>query len=304
MWSTEPSISTASSASPEAKRRGKARARKAARPGHVLPRLLKALIELVHTEWREGAGEARGRAGGEDELGRVGEPPRLAARILEGEGQPMLGLDHLGRRIEPELLGIAVEVGDGDEQVERLVIGQQRRALRPLLHRVERVEQEVGELGPAEGRREPGRAHEIGELGLDLGAVGRLDGLVDRAGALGQRPGDGNGGELGDARHRVAAGREQFVDVGRIEPQIGQRIERVAGGDGMAEEDRVDPARAGAGEDVDDDPDVGVGLRGDGVEQRGIDVAGVRRSESRDALEWTLWLARARRQISLVMPCM
>ena len=51
----------------------------------------------------------------------------------------MLGLDHLGRRIQAQQLGIAVEIGDGDEQVERLVVGQQGIALRPLLHRLERV---------------------------------------------------------------------------------------------------------------------------------------------------------------------
>ena len=80
---------------------------------------------------RRGSSRSRGRRrrARPDRRGGAPSPPGS----LEGEGQPMLGLDHLGRRIEPQLLGIAVEIGDGDEQVERLIVGQQRVALRPLL---------------------------------------------------------------------------------------------------------------------------------------------------------------------------
>ncbi len=242
----------------------------AARPG--LAARLEAAVELADAKRREGAREARRRPRREGELGGVGEVPRLgAARVLEGEGQPVLGLDHLGRAVQPQLLGIAAKVGDRHEQVERLIVGQQRVAAGPLAHCGEGVEQQVGERRAAERRRQPGRAHEIGELGLDLGPVPGLDGLVD-AGARRQRPGQRHRRRLGQPRDRAAARFEQGVDIGRIEPEVGERVERLAGGDGMAEEDRVDPARAGPGEDVDQHPDVDVALRGDGGEERAVAV--------------------------------
>ena len=200
------------------------------------------------------------------------EPPPGAARILERKREPMLGLDHFRRRIEPQLLGIAMEVGDRHEQVERLIIGEQGIALRPLRHRLERVEDQVGERGAAERRREPGRAHEIGELRLDLGAVLGIDGLVDRARAGGERPGDRHRARLGEPAHRAAAGGEQRIDIRGVQPELGQRIDRLAGGDGVAEEDGVDAAGAGAGEDVDEDAQIHVRVGGDGAEQARIDV--------------------------------
>ena len=123
--------------------------------------------------------------------------------------------------------------------------------------------------GPPKGGDEPGRAHEIGELGLDLGAMLGLDRLVDRPRARRQGPGERHRAIFGEARDRADVAVDQRVDVRRIEPEVGQRIERLAGGDGVAEEDGVDPARARAGEDVDDDAQIGVRLRGDVGQQAG-----------------------------------
>ena len=84
----------------------------------------------------------------------------------------MLGLDHLGRRIQPQLLLIAVEIGDRDEQVERLIIGQQGRAFRAALHRGEGIEDQIGERIGLNG----GANRALARRGacLDLGAVAGL----------------------------------------------------------------------------------------------------------------------------------
>src|SRR3712207_7047884 len=50
-----------------------------------------------------------------------------------------------GRRVEAEPLRMAAEVGDGDEEIERLVTRQEGRALRPRGHGV-RSEEHTSEL--------------------------------------------------------------------------------------------------------------------------------------------------------------
>ena len=181
-----------------------------------------------------------------------------AAGIEEGKGDAMLALDHLGRRIQLERLGVAAKVGDGDIKVERLRLGKERRTARLPIHRIERVENEVREIRPAEGWREPFRADEIGELRADLGPVLRFDGLVDRPGALGKGPGDRHRGGFGEARDAADLGIEQLVDIGGSQPQIRQRLDRAPLGDGVREEDGVDPAGARPGQDVDIDAQVQV----------------------------------------------
>src|SRR3546814_7434815 len=79
----------------------------------------------------------------------------------------MLGLDHLGRRVEPQPFGMAAKIGDGHEQIERLAVGQQARADRRRRHRGERIEQHAGEARAPERRLEPARTDEMRELGAD-----------------------------------------------------------------------------------------------------------------------------------------
>ncbi len=55
---------------------------------------------------------------------------------------------------------MAFEIGHGDEQVERMAFGQQRRPAIGRGHGVERIEQHGGEDLPAKGRFEPARADE------------------------------------------------------------------------------------------------------------------------------------------------
>jgi hypothetical protein len=95
-----------------------------------------------------------------------------------------------------------------------------------------------------------------------------LDRLVDRSAALGRPgPGEGHGGGLGEAGHGAHAGVDQPVDVRRLQPEFGERLQRAAGRDCFGKEDRVDPAGTGAGQDVDQDAEFDAGFRGDRLQQ-------------------------------------
>jgi hypothetical protein len=57
-----------------------------------------------------------------------------------------------------------------------------------------------------------------------------------------------------DLGHRVGGGLlfiDQRLDIGGIEPQIGQRLQALPGADRLCQEHAVDAARAGPGDDVD-----------------------------------------------------
>ena len=95
-----------------------------------------------------------------------------------------------------------------------------------------------------------------------------LDRLVDRAAALArQGPGERHRRALGESADPADFRIEQAVDVGGLEPEVGQGIERAAGGDRFGQEDGVDAARAGAGEDVDEDPQLDLALGGERFEE-------------------------------------
>ncbi len=175
--------------------------------------------------------------------------------VGEREDQAMFGLEHFGGRVEAQPFGMAAEVGDGDEQVERLAVGQQPGAARGGGHRRQRIEQQAGELRPPEGRLEPARADEMGELRADLLAFAFLNAFGQFfLRAAGGHPGDRQRPGFGEARIGGGFGIEQRLDIGDVEPQVGQRVERLAGGDRLAEEDAVDTARAGTGDDIDQHP--------------------------------------------------
>ncbi|MCY1169921.1 hypothetical protein D9M73_99730 [compost metagenome] len=48
---------------------------------------------------------------------------RSEPMIGERHNHAVLGLDHFGRRVEPQPFGMTAKIGNGDEQVERLAIG-------------------------------------------------------------------------------------------------------------------------------------------------------------------------------------
>ena len=104
-------------------------------------------------------------------------PPR--AVVGERDDEPVLGLDHLGRRIEPSPSGwprksvTVTNRSSGWPRRQQPLVAAARR------HRIERVEDQVREALAPERRLEPARADELRQLGLDLVARGGFDGLVD-----------------------------------------------------------------------------------------------------------------------------
>ena len=167
---------------------------------------------------------------------------------------------------------MAAKIGDGDVQVERLTGGQQARLTRGGRHRLDRVEQQPGETRAAERRLEPARADEMGEFGAHLLARGGLDQLVDVAAiALGRHPRDRRRPGLGEARGGGGFGIDQRLDIGRGQPQIGQRLERLAGGNRLRQEHAVDSAGAGARDDIDQQAKADAGDRLDLLQHRAVD---------------------------------
>ena len=67
---------------------------------------------------------------------------------------------------------------------------------------------------------------------------------------------------------------EQAVDIGIVEPEVGQGFQRLAGFDRLREENAVDAACTGAGDDVGHDAQADAALRLDRAEQRAQQVCG------------------------------
>lgn len=206
-------------------------------------------VEFAHGEGREGTGKAGGCPRGEDQFGGIGKGARIAigcpAARAKADRQAMFGLDHLGRAVEVEALRMALEIGDGDEQVERMPGGEQGRAALRRRHRIERIHQHARENLPAKGRLEPARADEAGEFVPHLLArIGR-DSALDRvAGAARRHPHERGGPEFGERAGGAGVGVKQPIDVGIVEPHVGQRIERLAGFDRLGQENAIDAACA------------------------------------------------------------
>jgi hypothetical protein len=91
-------------------------------------------------------------------------------------------------------------------------------------------------------------------------------------------PGERQRPELGEAAGGGGVGIDQRLDIGGGQPQIGERLQALARGDRLREEDAVDPARRRAGDDVGEDAQLDPGERLDLFDQRGIDrLAATRR---------------------------
>ena len=171
--------------------------------------------------------------------------------VPEGERQPVLGLDHMAGAVEPKRFGMPRKIGDGHEQVERLGCWQQSPLCFRFCHCVERVEQHAGKNGPAKGRREPAGTDEARKLAAHFLTPLCLDRPLDRAAAPPEgKPGNRCRPEFGEGRNRPRIWIEQPVHIGIVEPHVGQRIERLAAGDRLRQENAVDPARAGARNNV------------------------------------------------------
>ena len=53
---------------------------------------------------------------------------------------------------------------------------------------------------------------------------------------------------------------DQRLDIGGIEPQVGERLEALPGGDRLRQEHAVEPARARPGDDVDEHAQADAGI--------------------------------------------
>ncbi len=216
-------------------------------------------IQLADSEGREGAGKAGSRTRREDQFGHFGQ--RSVPVIGEIDDHAMLGLHHLAGRMEPQPLRLAGEIGDGDEQIERLAGRQEAFARRGRRHPVKGVQQSPGEIIGGEGRFEPARADEMADLAPHFLARffikrGNLFTAASR-----RHPGDRHGPHLGKAGGGRRFGCDQRFDIGGVEPQVCQRIERLAGRQGMAQKDAVDPPGARSGNDVGEHADAHAAAR-------------------------------------------
>lgn len=87
---------------------------------------LKNPVEFADHERRERAREARGRARRERQLRGIGERLARDAVIAERNHDAVFRLDHFRGRMERQAFRMPPEIGDGDEQIERLAGGSSR----------------------------------------------------------------------------------------------------------------------------------------------------------------------------------
>jgi hypothetical protein len=215
----------------------------------------KHLIQLAHRKGRKRARKARGRARGENKFGRVRQIS-LTELGAEWDSEPVFHLPHLGRAVEPQHFGIALEVRHRDDEIERVGIGQQGALTMGGRHAVEGVEQQAGEGLAAKGRLKPAGPHKAGELVPHLFPRFRGDGPLHRiASAARGQPDNRLRPEFGEAGGRAGVGIEQLFDIGIIEPHLCQWLQRLAGFDSLREENAVNAPGGSPRDDVDDDPD-------------------------------------------------
>ena len=239
----------------------------AAVPGIAV--LLRQSVDFGQLQRREGPGKAGRGPRGKDQLDRRGQ--RFAGLCRGGRAEPdreaMLALLDRRRAVQPQHLRVALEIGRGHEQIDRMPLWQQRRIGPAALHRPQRLAQQPREAEPAERRLEPARADQAAEFGPHLAAGFPGDaGRNHVTGSLEQPVNDRHRPELGDPRSRPRIGIEQDVDIGALQPQVGQRLKALPGMDRLGQEHPVDPARAGPGDDIGQDPQAQAEMLGDPLE--------------------------------------
>ena len=174
----------------------------------------------------------------------------------------MLAFVDLWRAVEPQSFHMALEIGDGDEQVERVAARQQGRADWPRRHRVQCLCQQAREADAAEGRLEPARADEAREFGADFAPGFGGDAGGDHIARPAQEQIDqGHSPEFQKPSEYPRVRVEQHIDIGAFQPQVGQRFQRLARMDRLREEHTVDTARAGPCDDVRQDAQAQIMLR-------------------------------------------
>ena len=267
LTSTEPSISATPSSSPRRACSGMIRSRKASRPGHASPRSRSERVDL-------GQLAAAGKAPGKLAVARAAKtsssgsapalPPstRGSTRGSRSTGdarspRPAAGCAGAASRMWP-LKSVAVTNrssgcpgGSSGAAAGALPPSPRARRRSAARSRARRTAARTSASGSAATAwRAPRRGFR----------ARRWRRRRCRAAAACTTPA-ACAQNLADARPRPRVGIEQHVDVGALEPQPGQRLERLAGMDRLGEEHAVDPAGAGPGDDVGQHPQAQAVLR-------------------------------------------
>ena len=206
-------------------------------------------VEFGKLEGRERTGETGRGAGGEHQFG-----PRcqlLSAEGAEAHGQAVFALCDLRRTVQAQGLEMALEIGCGDDRIERMVRREQPRTARLVFHRHQGVVYQTAEMDPRKRRLEPARADKARQLVPHLVArFGRYT-FVDRvAGAIEERQDQRRSQRFCVARPQLRIGIEQAIGVRFGQPHFGQRFERAAVVQRFGQKEAVDTAGARAGDDV------------------------------------------------------
>ncbi len=231
-------------------------------------------VDLAHRQRWESTRKAGRGASSEGQLQRVGKILAAGSRRARAKGNlhSMFALLHERRAVQMQRLEEPAEVGRRHQQVDRMAWRKERRPDLARGHGLQRIEDQLGKADAGKRRFEPTPANEMGHLAPHLGACFRRNAFRHRiAGPAQQPPGKGLGPELGEAPPRPGIRVEQRIDVGILQPEVGQGVEAVPGVDRLGEKDGVYPSRTGAGEDVWQDAQAHAGLGLDRREQVVVD---------------------------------
>lgn len=195
-----------------------------------------------------------------------------AGGVAECDRQAVLAFLDRWRAVEQDFLEMAVEIGGRYQQVDRMAVWQQRIAFGRCGHGFERICNHPGKTDAAERRGEPARADQARDLAPNFGTGLRCHRAADDiARALEHEPDQRLRPELGETAPRFGVGVQQDIDVRTLQPHRGQWFKALPSGDGLRQEHAVDPARAGARNDVRKKAQAQIAFEGDFLEQAEID---------------------------------
>lgn len=90
------------------------------------------------------------------------------AGIVEAEHEAIFGFGHLTGRVQAQAFVVAVEINNGDEQVERQAGRHERRTAGGGRHCTDGLEDVAREVGAGEGQLEPAAADQAAEFDAHL----------------------------------------------------------------------------------------------------------------------------------------
>gem|GEM_PF-6883330 len=197
--------------------------------GRVKPPSRQGRPEVAAGQRRERAGEGGGRPGRERQRPVV-PFAELVELVVEAEAHHVaVGPVVHDPVADRDVAAVALQVGQRDHQLDRLVPRHQRRPLDTrsgAVHLGERVVQQPAHLVAPQRRPHPQR------MGHRLQAEQREP----------------------QPRRQPPREPQQLADVAVLEPQVAQRVLRGVPGDRLGQVDPVDPAGRGPRHDVDDHP--------------------------------------------------